>query len=78
MNPAIPAVDTVLIRSGLLLIGALQVTWSCLEDKSLAITLTKGSHFAYINIRFNTTKKMDAGWVTFMEEQAIQQSALNG
>lgn len=30
-------------------------------DKSLAITLTKGSHFAYIIIRFNTTKKMDGG-----------------
>lgn len=30
-------------------------------DKSLAIMLTKGGHFAYIIIRFNTTKKMDAG-----------------
>ncbi len=58
-------VDKELIRSGLLLIGALKVicpwTGSMHADKSLAITLTKGGHFAYIIIRFNTTKKMDAG-----------------
>lgn len=36
------------------------VSGSMHTDKSLAISLTKGSHFAYINIRFTTTKKMDA------------------
>ncbi len=65
MNRAISALDKELIRSGLLLIGALKVicpwTGSMHADKSLAITLTKGGHFAYIIIRFNTTKKMDAG-----------------
>lgn len=80
MNRAISAVDTELIRSGLLLIGALQVTWpwtgSMHADKSLAITLTKGSYFAFI-IRFNTTKKMDAGSMAFIEEPDIQRRVLH-
>lgn len=49
MNRAISAVDTELIRSGLLLIGALQVTWpwtgSMHADKSLANHATKGKPF---------------------------------